>query len=126
MKRYLQAVSIFGGESDWCLDEGEVYLAIIHDGSGYTPAACISWGPNKHKALETAYELLESILEEEQTVEERNERWATMEKEGYDPLTGSFDGGVFKTTGREILDFIVELDEGRLKKRLEEIFNENL
>ncbi len=98
-KRYLAGTVILAGESslEYNLENGrDVAIAIVHDGSGFTPGAAIhvSETDSEHDALEQAYDALrEHTLEHfPEHVKELQAEWG---EEWGDILTETFDGAVW-------------------------------
>ncbi|MFA5103539.1 MAG: hypothetical protein WC525_10370, partial [Candidatus Thermoplasmatota archaeon] len=92
-------------ESDW---QEPVFVALIHDGSGYTPVAGMATSDrNGDAALQTAYEVLEDAIADELT-ETRKDLYADAIKEGLDEDAAhqradewsqeSWDGSVWQLT----------------------------
>jgi hypothetical protein len=106
-ERYLSAVVMLDGEGSITLypdKDPTVNVAIIHDGSGYTPGAAICVDDNPHAALEKAYEILqEKAMEDTEHVKD-------LQKEGDDEwdeiLTETFDGMVFTLPASIAADLI--------------------
>ena len=97
--RYLAGVVVLCGDSsmEYNLENGhDVAIAIIHDGSGFTPGAAIhvSETDNPHDALEQAHDMLR-----EHTLEHFPEHVAELQAEWGDEwesiLTETFDGMVW-------------------------------
>jgi len=102
--------------------EDIVYIAVIHDGSGYVPGASIAVSDqNEHSALEMAFETLEDYQNNLLTSEEQNERFETQEKEGYDTLTETYDGAVFEVNPKEFYDWVESLEDCHHKTQLEKL-----
>jgi len=98
-KRYLAAVTLLDGEGSITLypdKDPDIHIAIIHDGSRYTPGAAIYVAEeheHENKALENAWEILEyKAMEDTKYVKELQEEWG---EEWNEILTESFDGMVF-------------------------------
>ncbi len=88
-----------------------VFVAVVHDGSGYTPGAAVATSQRSSQgALEEAYEILEDHLFSgngylnEQDIEEAR---TTEDTEGYNPITERFDGAVFQVSPQDF-QIIVE------------------
>jgi len=87
MKNMLKGVCLLTVNDDQFVDlfEDTVCVAVVHDGSGYVPGAAIAISDrSEYKALEAAFECLEDHLMGQMTSEEQDERYETLEKEGYD------------------------------------------
>ena len=103
--------SAFGGTVD--MDEEVVHVAVVHDGSGYTPGAALHFShSHEDEAVQEAFESLENIILGQLSDEERKEMWETEDKEGYNPVTETFDGRVFTMTPEEFKQ-VIESVEGR-------------
>lgn len=99
-ERYLSRCSLVCGEGEIDLTEedieDEVMIAIVHDGSGFTPAAAIHVSElgSTHDALEHAFDALR-----EHTIEHFPEHVKSLQEEWGDEwdqiLVGSFDGIAF-------------------------------
>ena len=105
LERYLQGVVIIGGEGSLRLDQaGPAYVAVIHDGSGFTPGAAIAVDQNPYhdlsnEVLETAHEIMaDDAKKDEKIVAELQEEWGD---EWEDILTESFDGKVWTLSPAE-------------------------
>lgn len=97
--QYVRGVVIVGGEGDIDLGgKGPVYVAVVHDGGGYVPAAAIAVDQNQYHnlsndVLETAYEIMtEREMENVKHVKELQEEWGDRWDE---ILTEAFDGKVW-------------------------------
>ncbi len=87
---------------DYRGDSKTVYVAVVHDGSGFNPGAALSVSQtNGDSALEKAFELLEEFERDSLDPETREEYFRTEEEEGFNPLTETFDGAVFTMTPQE-------------------------
>ena len=98
-KDYLRGVVILDGDGTIDLgDKDEVWIGIVHDGSGYTPGAAVSINQNRYHShpdipLQAAHEILtEKLLEDTEHVKELQEEWPD---DWYDILTEGSDGMVF-------------------------------
>lgn len=98
-KNYLRGVVILDGEGSIELgDRDDVWIGIIHDGSGYNPGAAIAINQNRYHdhpdiPLQDAHEILtEKLLEDTEHVKELQEEWPD---DWYDVLTEGSDGMVF-------------------------------
>ena len=98
-QRYLGGVVVLCGDSslEYNLENGrDVAIAIVHDGSGFTPGAAIhvSETDSPHDALEQAHDMLR-----EHTLEHFPEHVKELQAEWGDEwesiLTGTFDGMVW-------------------------------
>ncbi len=114
-ERYLHGVTLYGVE---CLDDIDnekdaVSVSIVHDSSSYNPLAVMAYAQNNYyrrdrvdECLQKAFEVLENCNAGQQTREESNERYRTIDKEGYDPLTDTFDGQCFVLTVEQFYQVI--------------------
>jgi len=112
LKRMIEGVSLLSVSSpSGFYYEDPVFVAIVHDGSGFQPGAVISVDSiSEHGTLEEAYADLETLLEDQMTPEELTERWNTEEETGYDPMTEVFSGRAFKLSAPELEQLISEVD----------------
>lgn len=99
LERYLKSVVLVDGDGEVDLGrKGPVYIAIVHDGSGFSPAAAIAVDQNMYHdlsgdVLERAYEILqERDMKNETYVKELQEEWGDRWEE---ILTEAYDGKVF-------------------------------
>lgn len=103
--RYLRAVVLVGGEG--VIDtgyKGPVYISIVHDGSGFNPAAAIAVDQNpfhnlSNETLEMAYEIMQDLeMKDEEHVrelqEEWGDRWDEILTEGFQGKTWVFQDPV--------------------------------
>jgi hypothetical protein len=103
-ERYLAAVVMLDGEGSITLSPDKdppVRIAIIHDGSGYSPGAaiCVSDWEGEDAVLEAAHEILtEHEMKDTAHVKELQEEWG---EEWHEILTESFDGMVFTLPASE-------------------------
>src|SRR5436190_16625652 len=99
--RHLRAVVLIGGEGYIGTDkEGPVYISIVHDGSGFNPAAAIAVSQNRYHdlsqdTLEEAFEILEDHDEKNvehvrELQEEWGDRWEEILTEAYEGKTWVF------------------------------------
>jgi hypothetical protein len=109
LSRYFQGTTLHSvtGDTDILLDDSDVYVGIVHDGSGYTPLSCAfitqeRYGGSLDGALQEAYGELETYQRDKMTPEELQEMYDTEENEGYNSLTESYDGMGFTVTGIEL------------------------
>jgi hypothetical protein len=96
-------------------DDTPVNVGVVHDGSGYTPGAAVYVMQNQFHGgddavLQAAYEILEEHTFEDMSPEEMNEMWETEEKEGYNPVTESFDGWAFSVSPTELAEMIISTE----------------
>jgi hypothetical protein len=109
-ERYLGGCVILAGEGDidFDSDEDEVAIAIIHDGSGFTPGAAIHVSElgSTQDALEQAFDALR-----EHTLEHFPEHVAELQEEWGDDwdqiLTESFDGIAFTLSPQDAAKAII-------------------
>jgi hypothetical protein len=115
LSRWLEGVVLLKGcvERDWFNlyeyngEPTKIYVAIMHDGSGYTPGAALACSERSgDEALQIADEILEERIREDASPEDLEESWKTEEEEGYNPLTESFDGAVFTMTTLELQEVV--------------------
>lgn len=99
VERYLKSVVLVGGEGEIDLGrKSPVYVAIVHDGSGFNPAAAIVVDQSlfqslSHEVFEKAYEILEDRdLKDEARVKELQDEWGDRWGE---ILTEAYDGHVW-------------------------------
>lgn len=99
LERYLEGVVILGGEGSLQLDSaGPAYVAVIHDGSGFTPGAAIAVDQNPYHdlsddVLETAHEIMvEDAKKDKKIVAELRKEWGDRWEE---ILTEPFGGKVW-------------------------------
>jgi hypothetical protein len=122
-ERMLNGVVIIAGEGSlWIQDPNEkVYVAIVHDGSSYTPGGAIFIDNvgNESSALESAYEILEESdmiqnymkeLEEEFFQEFIKEDMSDEDahEKAYDKAQeqATFDGGAWTLSAKDAYDII--------------------
>lgn len=110
LNRYLDGVVIVDGEGTIDLNDTDpVFVGIVHDGSGFTPAAAIFVDQNRHhashdSAIQGAFEIMEAkALEDEEIVAEHQEEWGDRWQE---ILTESFDGKAFQVTPEDAVRLI--------------------
>lgn len=96
---WLQAVALIGGEGRIDLgDRGPVYVAIVHDASGFNPGAAIAVDQNPYhnlsnEVIQTAFEILQGeAMKDKEHVEEVKAEWGERWEE---ILTEAFDGRVW-------------------------------
>lgn len=129
LARMLQGVVILSGAetyvdlpSDY---DDPVYVAVVHDSSGYTPGAAIAvTSRSADEAIQAAVEDLEQTLIDSLSPEEQKEMWDTEENEGFNPVTEGIDGRVFTLQIPELKKMLLSLDHfnaERISKILKEI-----
>lgn len=98
---WLRSSVVLEGDGTIDLDDDDpVYVAVIHDGSGFNPAAMIAVGQNRYHnlesdLLETAFDMMrERDLKNEVHVKELQEEWG--EERWEEILTEAYDGKVWK------------------------------
>lgn len=123
LARYLDGVNLIGGEgsidlgyiarmSDRGYNDETVNVAIVHDGSGYTPSAAIVVLDFGHpdSALQFAYEILEererNLSTEDGRMAELESEWTEYEGQADEILTESFDGKVWTLSPEEAVNVI--------------------
>jgi hypothetical protein len=128
LERYLESVVILGGEGTIQLAaKGPVYVAVVHDGSGFNPGAAIAIDQNQYDlsadVLETAHEIMREDAEKNtEYVAELREEWGDRWEE---ILTEAFDGKVWTfedpaeaaaaiQTSKRALEY-VEIEEAELE-----------
>lgn len=96
---WLKACVLIGGEGEIDIAmKGPVYIAIVHDGSGFNPAAAIAVDQNQYHdlsndVLEKAYEVLQDHnMKNEAYVKELQDEWGDRWEE---ILTEAYDGKVW-------------------------------
>ena len=99
LARYLGGVSLLEGKGEIrTKDSGPVYVAIVHDGTGFTPGATIAVDQNPfhdltNEVLEEAFEMMKDYhLMDESYVKELQKNWGDIWEE---MLTELFDGKVW-------------------------------
>lgn len=129
LERYLEGVVIIGGEGTIQLAaKGPVYVAVVHDGSGFNPGAAIAVDQNPYHdlsndVLETAHEIMaEDSKKNTEYVAELQKEWGDRWEE---ILTEAFDGKVWTfedpaeaaaaiQTSKRALEY-VEIEEAELE-----------
>lgn len=104
----LNCVSVACVEGDIVeVSADEIFVGVVHDNSSAWPASAVYVSSlSEDDALQSAYDMLETHQEERQTDEERQERQATQDTEGYDSLTEAYDGKAFAVSPDELMSLL--------------------
>ena len=112
---YLKGVTIIDGDGSIWLDGGTnydtVYVAIVHDGSSYTPGGVIVVDTSGEDAsLQSAYEILEDKVREQAMADgymaELEAEWTEYEGQANEILTESFGGKAWTLDAGEAAEII--------------------
>lgn len=120
----LDGVYLIGANNLGLSDKKDpVYIAVIHDGSGYTPGAYVSVGQGRgdQDVLEDAFDgmhtdLVEGMTEEERVSAEKDAKEAGMDLDDY--VMEAADGLSFHLSFEDFRRFVDTEAGGRLDKEL--------
>jgi len=118
-KSYLNGTVIVAGEGDITLYDNSladpVNIAIVHDGSGYTPAAaiCVSQWDSEESCLQAAYEILEMFHYEHYSdhYDELVKEYGQEKVDDYGMFTETFDGKAWTGLNAKGVAEAVEADK---------------
>jgi hypothetical protein len=94
LKSYLNGCVTSAGDSAMYLEDDDIYIAVIHDSSGFNPTAAIAVSEsNTQEALEEAYDCLKDFLIENyachvrELQKEHGDEWRTYQRRPFRPPT---------------------------------------